>query len=74
MSDGVRRYLMICVNDRSTTYQLKATADYGIGPTATQISTDEAAAAIPTANRFIDTITQVLPPGLTPPRGPDAQP
>ena len=58
----------------ATAYQLKATADYGIGPTAAQITADEAAAAITTASRFIDTITQVLPPGLAPPRGPDAQP
>jgi uncharacterized protein (UPF0332 family) len=58
----------------ATAYQLKATADYGIGPTAAQITAAEAASAITTASRFIDTITQVLPPGLTPPRGPDAQP
>jgi uncharacterized protein (UPF0332 family) len=55
-------------------YQLKATADYGIGPTAAPISADQAAAATTTARRFIDTITQLLPPGLTPPRGPSAQP
>jgi hypothetical protein len=29
----------------ATAYQLKATADYGIGPTAAQITADEAAAA-----------------------------
>ena len=58
----------------ATANQLKATADYGIGPSAAQITADEAAAAITTASRFIDTITQVLPPGLAPPRGPDAQP
>ena len=58
----------------ATAYQLKATADCGIGPTAARITADEAAAAITTASRFIDTITQVLPPGLTPPRRPDAQP
>ena len=58
----------------ATAYQLKATADYGIGPTAAPITADQAATAVTTASRFIDTITQVLPPGLTPPRGPDAQP
>jgi uncharacterized protein (UPF0332 family) len=47
----------------ATAYQLKATADYGIGPTAAPITADEAAAAIATAGRFIDIITQVLPPG-----------
>jgi uncharacterized protein (UPF0332 family) len=47
----------------ATAYQLKATADYGIGPTAAPITADEAAAAIATASRFIDIITQVLPPG-----------
>jgi uncharacterized protein (UPF0332 family) len=58
----------------ATAYQLKATADYGIGPTAAPITADQAAAAITTAGRFIDTIAQVLPPGSTPPHGPTAQP
>ena len=58
----------------ATAYQLKATADYGIGPTAAPITADEAAAAIATASRFIETIRQVLPPGLTPRHGPTAQP
>ena len=58
----------------ATAYQLKATADYGIGPTVAPISADQAAAAITTARRFVDTITQLLPPGLTSPRGPSAQP
>lgn len=58
----------------ATAYQLKATADYGIGPAIAPITADQAAAAITTASRFIDTITQVLPPGLTPSRGPSAQP
>jgi uncharacterized protein (UPF0332 family) len=58
----------------ATAYQLKATVDYGIGPAVTPISADQAAAAITTAGRFIDTITQLLPPGLTPPRGANAQP
>jgi uncharacterized protein (UPF0332 family) len=47
----------------ATAYQLKATADYGIGPTAAPITADEAAAAVATASRFIDIITQVLAPG-----------
>ena len=55
-------------------YQLKATADYGIGAAAGPISADQAAAAITTAGRFIATITQLLTTGLTPPRGPAVQP
>jgi uncharacterized protein (UPF0332 family) len=57
-----------------TAYQLKSTADYGIGPSAAPISADQAAAVIATAAGFIETITQLLPPGLIPPRGPDAHP
>jgi hypothetical protein len=60
--------------DRLRQRAVKATADYGIGPTVASISADQAAAAITTARRFIDTITQLLPPGLTPPRGPSTQP
>ncbi len=55
-------------------YQFKTRADYAIGPTAAPISPAEATTAISTAERFSDTIAQVLPPGLTPPRGPSAQP
>jgi uncharacterized protein (UPF0332 family) len=55
-------------------YQYKLRADYGDGPTATPITLAEATAALATAQRFIDTIAQVLPPGLTPPSGPRAQP
>jgi len=58
----------------ATAYQLKATADYGIGSTVATISVNQAATAITTAARFIDIITQLLPPGLTPPHGPSAQP
>jgi len=58
----------------ATAYQLKATVDYGIGPAFAPISVAQATAAITTARRFIDTITQLLPPDLTPPRGPSAQP
>jgi uncharacterized protein (UPF0332 family) len=57
-----------------TAYQFKARADYAVGSTATPITPAEANAAIATTARFIDTITQVLPPGLTPPHGPSAQP
>jgi uncharacterized protein (UPF0332 family) len=53
----------------ATAYQLKVTTDYGIGTTVAPISADQAAAAITTAGRFIDTVSQLLPPGLTPPRG-----
>lgn len=58
----------------ATAYQLKATADYGIGPSAGLISADQATATITTARRFIDTISQLLPPGVAPARGPSAQP
>lgn len=58
----------------ATAYQLKATTDYGIGSSVAPITADQATTAITTARRFIDAITQLLPPGLTPPRGPSAQP
>ncbi len=48
----------------ATAYQLKAMADYGIGPTVASISADQAATAITTAGHFIDAITQLLPAGL----------
>jgi len=46
-----------------TAYQFKTRADYAIGPAAAPIVAAEATAAISTAGRFIDTISQVLPPG-----------
>ena len=55
-------------------YQFKQRADYAIGPAAAPITTAEAAAALADAARFIDTIAKVPPPGLTPSRGPGAQP
>jgi uncharacterized protein (UPF0332 family) len=55
-------------------YQFKTRADYAVGSSAAPITPTEATAAIATTTRFIDTITQVLPPGLTPPHGPTAQP
>jgi uncharacterized protein (UPF0332 family) len=55
-------------------YELKSIADYSVGPTARPITAEDAARTIETAERFIDTITQLLPPGLNPPPGPDAQP
>lgn len=58
----------------ATAYQLKATTDYGIGSAVAPISAHQAAAAITTAARFIDTIGLLLPPGLTPAHGPSAQP
>jgi uncharacterized protein (UPF0332 family) len=57
----------------ATAYQLKETADYGIGPAVASISADQAAAAITTAARFIDTINQLLSPGPPPPHGPNKQ-
>jgi uncharacterized protein (UPF0332 family) len=53
-------------------YQFKARANYAIGATATPITPAEATVAITTAARFIDTITQVLPPGLPPHYRPSA--
>ncbi len=55
-------------------YQFKTRADYAIGSVAAPITDAEATAAIATTARFIDTITRVLPPDLTPPHGPRAQP
>jgi uncharacterized protein (UPF0332 family) len=49
-------------------YQLKATTDYGIGSAVAPISADQAAAAITTAARFVDTIGILLPP-----HGPSAE-
>ncbi|HEX5326290.1 MAG TPA: HEPN domain-containing protein [Acetobacteraceae bacterium] len=57
-----------------TADQFKTRADYAVGSTATPITPAEATAAIATTARFIDTITQGLPPGLMPPHGPSAQP
>jgi uncharacterized protein (UPF0332 family) len=54
-------------------YQFKARADYAVGSTAAPVSSGEAAIAIATAKRFIDTVTRLLPPGLAPPTGPAAQ-
>jgi hypothetical protein len=46
-------------------YLFKTHADYAVGSTATPISAAEAAAAIATTTRFIDT-AQLLPPGIAP--------
>jgi uncharacterized protein (UPF0332 family) len=43
-------------------YKFKAIADYGIGPAIETISAEDATSAIDTAARFIDSITQLLPP------------
>ena len=43
-------------------YELKSIADYSVGPTARSITAYDAALAIETAERFIDTIAQLLPP------------
>ena len=57
-----------------TAYQFKTQADYAVGSTATPITRAEATPAVAKTARFIDTITQVLRSGLTPPHGPIAQP
>ncbi len=56
-----------------TAYQFKTRADYAVGSTAAPITSAEAAAAIATTMRLIDTISQLLPPGIAPPTGPCAQ-
>ena len=43
-------------------YQFKAIADYGIGSAVDAIAADDATSAINTAERFIDTIAQLLSP------------
>jgi hypothetical protein len=43
-------------------YKFKTIADYGIGSAIGTISARDAATAIDTAERFIDTIAQLLPP------------
>lgn len=55
-------------------YELKSIADYGVGAAEHPITAADASSAIETAESFIDTMTQLLPPGPSPPRGPDAQP
>ncbi len=55
-------------------YELKSIADYGVGAAVRPITAADASSAIETAERFIDTMTRLLPPGPTTPRGPDAQP
>ena len=42
--------------------QFKAIADYGVGPAIDTVSADDATLAIDTAERFIDTIAQLLLP------------
>jgi uncharacterized protein (UPF0332 family) len=49
---GLRRFL-------SEGYRMKSTADYEIGPEAV-IPVEEAAAAIATAGRFVDTVSELL--------------
>lgn len=50
----------------ATAYQFKAVADYAVGTAVTPISTQGATAAISTAGRFIDTVSQVLAPSSAP--------
>ena len=53
---GLRRFL-------SEGYRLKSTADYEIGPEAI-VPLEEAAAAVETAARFVDTVAALLVSGL----------
>jgi uncharacterized protein (UPF0332 family) len=50
-----------------TAYQFKARADYAVGSLVTPITSAEAAAAIASTTRFINTIAQLLAPGIAPP-------
>ena len=43
-------------------YQFKAIADYGVGPAIDTVSAGDAASAIVTAERFIETIAELLLP------------
>jgi uncharacterized protein (UPF0332 family) len=43
-------------------YELKSIADYSVGPAARPITGNDAARAIESAERLIDTISQLLPP------------
>ncbi|MEO9191407.1 MAG: HEPN domain-containing protein [Acetobacteraceae bacterium] len=54
-------------------YKFKEVADYGVGSQA-PITAEEAQDVIDIAQRFVDTITQLLPPGVSSPRGPNVQP
>ena len=54
-------------------YKFKETADYGVG-SQTIVTVEEAQDVIDIAQRFIDTITQLLLPVPAPPTGPRAQP
>ena len=54
-------------------YKFKEVADYGIGARSS-VTVKESQDLIDLAQRFVDRVAQLLPPGVTPPRGPDAQP
>jgi uncharacterized protein (UPF0332 family) len=45
-------------------YQFKTIADYSVGSAAMPISVEQATAALSTARRFIDAISEVLEPGV----------
>lgn len=55
-------------------YQFKQRSDYAIGYSAAPMSSAEAATALAEAARFIDAITKLLPPDLTPKCGLGAPP
>lgn len=52
----------------ATAYQFKTQADYAIGSAVAPISVAEAASALATTARFIDTIVHLLQPGADLPR------
>ena len=54
-------------------YKFKEVADYGVGSQGV-VTVKEAQDVIDIAQRFVDTIAQLLPPGVSPPRGPSVQP
>jgi hypothetical protein len=52
-------------------YKFKETADYGVGPQSI-VTVEEAQSVIDIAQRFIEAIAQLLPPGVAPTGGPGA--
>jgi uncharacterized protein (UPF0332 family) len=54
-------------------YKFKETADYGVGSQSI-VTVEEAQGVVDIAQHFIKAIAQLLPPGVAPLGGPDAQP
>lgn len=56
-----------CLRLLADGYEIKSVADYGVGPTVRTITAEEANSVIEAAERFIETITQLLSPGSAAP-------